>query len=262
MDPKERENAESDFALKVLPNLKGKNGLMIILAMTTKTAVQGSVKDIERVTRTFENYNFAIWKVENPTKDRIPAIMEVAATYSDYPKSLNKLFVYFTGHGGSNEKGHKYIVPDGEAGVSYIKEDIIMFFEPPPVSKLGPNVARVYLFDSCLSKKTRDMSTNVKDATFGDVRQPLIIAHATSMEEKSTGDFAEGGTWTYNLCNYIMENPSLPFTYILDKVWDQVRKKTKGNESVQGPHYLNYMGLLFLRGTYVRKVYCFLNPFL
>lgn len=253
MDPKERENAKSDFDSKVLPNLKGKNGLMIILAMTTKTAVQGSVKDIERVTRTFENYNFVIWKVENPTKDRIPAVMEVAATYCDYPKSLNKLFVYFTGHGGSNEEGHKYIVPDGEEGKpvmrSYIKEDIIMFFEPPPVSTLGPNVARVYLFDSCLSKKTEaNKSTNVKDAAFGDVRQPLIIAHATSMEEKSTGDFAEGGTWTDNLCNYIMEHPSLPFTYILDKVWDQVREATEGNHSVQGPHYLNYMGLLFLRG--------------
>lgn len=253
MDPKERENAKSDFDSKVLPNLKGKNGLMIILAMTTKTAVQGSVKDIERVTRTFENYNFVIWKVENPTKDRIPAVMEVAATYCDYPKSLNKLFVYFTGHGGSNEEGHKYIVPDGEEGKpvmrSYIKEDIIMFFEPPPVSTLGPNVARVYLFDSCLSKKTEaNKSTNVKDAAFGDVRQPLIIAHATSMEEKSTGDFAEGGTWTDNLCNYIMEHPSLPFTYILDKVWDQVREATEGNKSVQGPHYLNYMGLLFLRG--------------
>lgn len=252
MDPKERENVKSDFAHNVLPNLKGKNGLMIILAMTTNTAVQGSVKDIERVTRTFESYNFAIWKVENPTKDRIPAVMEVAATYSDYPKSLDKLFVYFTGHGGSNEEGHKYIVPDGEAGIrSYIKEDIIMFFEPPPVSTLGPNVARVYLFDSCLSKSKRpesNKSSDIKDATFGDVRQPLIIAHATSMEEKSTGDFAEGGTWTDNLCNYIMEHPSLPFTYILDKVWDQVREATEGNRSVQGPHYLNYMGLLFLRG--------------
>ena len=195
-----------------------------------------------------EKVNFAVWRIENPTKEKIPAVMKVASSHS-YPDSIDKVFVYYSGHGG-NENGRKFIIPQGEPGVrSYIKENIIMFFEPPPVSKLGPNVKRVYLFDSCLSPtKNEEIVLKAQEASFGDLRQPLIIGHSTSMEEKATGKPSDGGEWTNALCKFIEELPYLPFSYILDKTWKEVVDSTKDGSYVQGPHYLNYMGLFFLKG--------------
>ena len=220
--------------------------------MTSSQGVSGALVDINNMEKLFKSeiVNFAVWRIENPTKEQIPAVMKVVSSQS-YPESIDKVFVYYSGHGGSHD-GQKFIIPHaevGEVGVrSYIKEDIIMFFEPPPVSKLGPNVKRVYLFDSCLSSAGKvDVMPKVEDASLGDLRQPLIIGHSTSMEQKATGKPSDGGEWTNALCKFIGELPYLPFSYILDKTWKEVVDSTKSGQYVQGPHYLNYMGPFFLK---------------
>ncbi|XP_003388944.2 PREDICTED: uncharacterized protein LOC100637049 [Amphimedon queenslandica] len=260
VDPSDESKALEEFKKKV-PTLEGKNGLLILLGMTSSQGVPGAVVDINNIEKVFksEEVNFAVWRIENPTKEQIPAVMKVVSSQS-YPDTIDKVFVYYSGHGG-NHNGQKFIIPHaevGEVGVrSYIKEDIIMFFEPPPVSKLGPNVKRVYLFDSCLSpgKVVGSTVPKVEDASFGDLRQPLLIGHSTSMEEKAKGKPSDGGEWTNALCKFIRELPYLPFSYILDKTWKEVVKSTSGGQYVQGPHYLNYMGLFFLKDEYKAQFY-------
>lgn len=215
------------------------NGLAII---TGTTNAQGIVDDVQNMYKTFHDHlKFAVLAPVNPSYDTLACLIQAVSQYDKYPDRYRVIAFYSAGHGGIDEDGHPYIKDSAENKL-FIEEGIVSPFHPDNSPNLGDR-KRLFFFDCCLSYADDESIKNHHSMRIPRLRH-CLVAFATSVSEKSSGDIGKGGIWTRYLHENLKTDASL--TYILDKTNEQVVKETQDGK-VQGPHYVSGIGPINLR---------------
>ena len=182
-------------------------GLVVIMGVVNKYGPQGTDIDVDRVRKTFQDLNFAIWVIKDPTPDKVREAVEIVTEYN-FPLSFRGVIVYYAGHGGSyNEKGF-FILPcsDDKQEKFLIDSELIAPFQPKNRECHLANRYRLYLFDCCLKEDTT-AHTIIESNSYLSRYQPevdyTLVAHAAYIREASKGKFWDGGVWTHCLCDNI-----------------------------------------------------------
>ena len=111
------------------------------------TKVDGSTRDVDNIANTFrDELGFAVYKMENPTKEDLVHFIKAAATYKYPPRCKYRSF-YFSGHGGVNEKRQGFFRPaqKKESDIILIREMILAHFQHIKYSS-----SFIFFFDCCL----------------------------------------------------------------------------------------------------------------
>ena len=230
-------------------------GVAVIFANVSKSGPTGIDIDVKTVTTTFEKLQYAVFIVLDPTSDDILAVSEFMAKDYPYDRKIETIVIYYAGHGGSVD-GNGYIIGVDNEKVD-INEGIVSLFQPMHTKTIADRNL-LFFFDCCLSsddpqnEHQQPQSGQTKEQVFVPSYLPCkgkyLIAYATSVGEKSTGNFVKGGIWTSALFDNI-KNYDLPITALLDKTWkDVVNKGKKDGTTVQGSHYISSLGTFFLKG--------------
>ena len=238
-------------------------GVAVIFANVSKSGPTGTDIDVKTVRTTFEKLQYAVFIVLDPTSDDILAVSEFMAKDYPYDRKIETIVIYYAGHGGSVD-GNGYIIGVDNEKVD-INEGIVSLFQPMHTKTIADRNL-LFFFDCCLSsddpqnEHQQPQSGQTKEQVFVPSYLPrkgkYLIAYATSVGEKSTGNFVKGGIWTSALFDNI-KNYDLPITALLDKTWkDVVNKGKKDGTTVQGSHYISSLGTFFLRGRCI--LYLFL----
>ena len=200
----------------------------------------GTDVDVDNVSSVFmDELNFAVFIEKDPTCTQLACLVKAAATVR-YPLNYKFITFYFAGHGGINDSGSPYVIPmqlkreDGK--VVRVEEDIISAFA-------GVKQTCLFFFDCCLSGTSQQHSLTQVKAPPG-----CLIAYATNIGHKSTGDKIRGGVWTHYLCKHLRDPQPLSITTILDKTHDDVIKERK---DFQPPLFSSSIGEVCLKGTYI-----------
>ena len=181
----------------------------------------GTAKDVENVTSTFKNLNFAVYTERDPTSAQTAALMKAAAE-CEYPSRYKYIAFYFAGHGGRDESGKLFIeglqLNPNNPEILHIEEFII-----EPLKNLN-KFSRLFFFDCCQTTGNGAPFRNGgKQAQNPKPHSGILIAYSSSQGEKSFGDKRNGGIWTYYLCKNILKNEKIG--EVLKKTFNDVRKK-------------------------------------
>ena len=101
------------------PKYNGAEGIIFIVGIF---GADGTANDVENVSSTFKELNFAIYIEQNPTSGLIAGLMKAAAV-CDYPARYKYIAFYFAGHGGRDKSG-KLFVKGLNPEILYIEEYI------------------------------------------------------------------------------------------------------------------------------------------
>ena len=226
------------------PDFKRAQGIIFVIGIF---GADGTAKDVENIERTFKELNFCTYMERDPTAAEIIVLIKAAAK-CQYRDGYQFVAFYFAGHGGSDEFGELFIIPqqavDSKPGgdLLHIEKCIV-----EPLKCLNDQgITRLFLFDCCQvqGKATHTMysSRNIGQ----DVKRPKLhpgelIAYATSHGQKSFGDQTNGGIWTYHLCKNLQKD--LPLVTILAETYDEIVQKMK---DFQEPMTVSKIGALKL----------------
>ena len=195
----------------------------------------GSHKDIKEMASAFEEpLRFAVYLVPDPTCTKLAAILIAAAQY-EYPITCKFIAFYFSGHGGTDDRGQEFVIPrklKGDSDILMVDHNILGPFrsrngDPIPL-KNGERRPCLFFFDCCLSQA--DIVHTSKD--FFDLKDPprhSIIAYATSPGLKSQGNKTEGGLWTRYLSKNLKKENE-PLTKILTDTHKNVSSELKDRQ--------------------------------
>ena len=204
------------------PKYNGAEGIIFIVGIF---GADGTANDVENVSSTFKELNFAIYIERDPTSGLIAGLMKAAAV-CDYPARYKYIAFYFAGHGGRDKSGKLFVkglqLDKSNPEILHIEEYIT-----EPLKGLR-RFTRLFFFDCC---QTTGNGTPFRDD--GDDRKiqnpkPLpgmLLAYSTSEGQKSFGDITNGGIWTYYLCKNLREN--LTIREVLQKTLSSVFRRRK-----------------------------------
>ena len=250
---------------KINPNNEDTRiGLVIVLAITSSQGPAGTSVDEHKVAELFRELNYAVWVVRDPHVHKIEAALKVAIAPDLFPPNFKYVIVYYTGHGGSDTNGKGFIEPlqtneYPDRTRYFIQDQIISKFEPKNAPHLQ-SVKRLFFFDCCLNISGTGNSASASPHVASQQQSSgssinfippsgyYLVAYATTLGDKSFGNYATGGKWTEQLCENI-RNYNMPITAILDKTWSDLVKQNAGTgRPIQAPHYISSVSTLSLRG--------------
>ena len=181
-----------------------------------------------------EDLNFYFYPQSNLKCRDFSCLIKSMARAKYFGIRCKTVVFYYAGHGGINENGESFIkLPDGEF---YIDRDIVCHFSGDHVNK---KKRFLFFFDSCLSGNPQpDIRIQIPYVPVGS-----LLAHATSIGDKSFGNTSSGGIWTRLLCENLKKQLSV--SDILDDTHTAVMVELK---DAQKPMYISRTGTVFLKG--------------
>ena len=204
--------------------------------------IDGCVSDVENMSTTFEDLNFAVMKQPNMSIQRLESYIKAATQY--HFDNYKFIAFYVSGHGAIDDEGRPCIVQaDG------IKKSIEECIVSPLTDdkNLLQRKQRLFFLD-CFSSKER-MDTKQMKFTFRPHMQTLIACSSSQIMVVSEGSESDGKCWTRHLLETLKSGQLL--TAILDQIHDQVVKETKSKskKAIQVPHYVSCIGPVSLGVT-------------
>ena len=214
----------------VFGTISNATGIVFIIGMGDSA---GTTKDGENIATTFELLKFAVFRMENSSREELSCLVKTAVSPNCFGVPCKNIAFYYAGHGGIDPYGNSFLLMnDGNAGKFFIDKNMIAHFDK---NKLKKKKRCLFFFDCCLSGKLEHQGNK----KLPNVPIRCLIAFATSMGLKSYGNCYTGGVWTGHLCSKLKEQLSV--SDILDKTREDV-----GDE--QPSVYLTCAGAVFLNG--------------
>ena len=210
----------------------------------------GTDVDVDNVSSVFKDeLNFAVFTEKDPTCTQLACLVKAAAAVR-YPLNYKFITFYFAGHGGINDSGSPYVIPMQLKGedrkVVLVEEDIISAFA-------GVKQICLFFFDCCLSGTSLQEHSSINHPKPIKAPPGCLIAYATNIGHKSTGDRVRGGVWTHYLCKHLRDPEPLPITTILAKTNGDVMEERK---DFQPPLCSFSICEVYLKGTYIHTCTC------
>lgn len=233
-------------------------GFAIVIGMSD---VDGYDKDTEHMKTAFETLNFAVVQQNDLDRKHLLALVEATVAY-DFPQDIKTVALYYAGHGG-NDKDDKHDEDDGNVYLKlkndkvHVKTIVSQYYPKNAHASLGDR-ERLFFFDACLGSDTdggwRDGSSENRKPYYAlPAHSMCLIAYATSVGFKARGDSNDGGYWTRNLHQNIIEDRTI--TDVLNLTWMHTVRDTSAianasTVNVQGPFYTCCIGLVNLLGKF------------
>ena len=185
------------------PKYNGAEGIIFIVGIF---GADGTANDVENVSSTFKELNFAIYIEWDPTSGLIAGLMKAAAV-CDYPARYKYIAFYFAGHGGRDKSDKLFVkglqLDKSNPEILHIEEYIT---EP---LKVLERFTRLFFFDCCQTTGNGTPFCDDGDAMKIQNPKPLpgmLLVYSTSEGQKSFGDKTNGRIWTYYLCKNLRQN--------------------------------------------------------
>ena len=193
----------------------------------------GNQTDEFNIMNTFHReLNFTVCPLEDPTPSRLACLLQAAAEFNMYPQCYKFIAFYYSGHGGIDDFGRKYILPEKDdsshAHVLYIEEDILYHFQFRSNNK---DRKCLFFFDCCLGYKKGVPVCGTAPLSSGlNIPCPpkSLVAYATSINHLSQGNDRNGGLWTECLCKHLRNKSTL--SKILEDTHHAVEKQSKKHD--------------------------------
>lgn len=197
----------------------------------------GGQTDEFNIMNTFhQKLNFTVCPLENPTPSRLACLLKAAAEFKKYPPCYKFIAFYYSGHGGIDDFGRKFILPKEEKDdnshahhhVLYIEEDILYHFQFRSNNK---DRKCLFFFDCCLDYQKGFPVCGTAPFSSGlNIPCPpkSLVAYATSFNHLSQGNDYDGGLWTKFLCQYLCNKS--PLSKILEDTHHAVEKQSNKHD--------------------------------
>ena len=199
--------------------------------------IDGCVSDVEEMSTTFENLNFAVMKQPNMSIQKLESYIKAATKYRF--KNYKFIAFYVSGHGTIDDEGRPCIVQADEIKKS-IEECIVSPFTDVLQEK------KCLFFLDCFSSKEH-MGAKQMKFTFRPHKQTLIACSSSQIMVASEGSESDRKCWTRHLLETLKSDQ--PLTAILDHIYDQVVKETTRKKAIQTPYYVSCIAPVSLGKT-------------
>ena len=195
-----------DQLVRTISENRTAKGLALIVANKfgshkSQNPLLGVKHDYSKMTHTFGKLKFALFGMEDISKDGLLAVIHEVVTSKNYPPSYRRIVFIYAGHGVE----YHICTHTGNVAIATIV-DAFQPFNAPHIA----DIPKLFFFDACrgdlqmratITARGGGLSTKI-GAPFGN----LLVAFSTMVPCRAYETAAKGGTWMTLLLRRLLQS--------------------------------------------------------